>query len=167
MAWIAILLAAIAGANLYFGYTTATLTLKVKDPPLSWGDADKVEIHYSVIEIHRSDAGDKSGWVSISKEGWIDLTTAIDVEKVISEVKLEPGVYNIMRFEVLEARITVDDSSRAVKVSSGKLNIPITKGGITLSGGQMSGLVIDIEPRVVGSRNSGYMLIPAAKAVPE
>ena len=166
VAWFAVLLVAIGGANLYFGHTTATLMLKVKDPPLSWGDADVVEIHYSAIEIHRSDADEKNGWVSICKEGWIDLSTALDVEKVINEAKLEPGVYNIIRFEVLEAKITIDDASREVKVSSGKLNIPITKGGITLSGGQTSNLVIDIEPRVVGSKNSGYMLIPAAKAVP-
>src|SRR5512139_583739 len=118
VSWLAILLVAVAGAFTYFGYTTATLTLKIKDPPNNWGDATNIYIHYSAIEIHRSDASDKAGWISLTEEGWIDLSTVINVEEKIGESRLEPGNYNIIRFELIEAKVTVNDITRTAFVAN-------------------------------------------------
>jgi hypothetical protein len=167
LSWLAILLVAVFGAYTYFGYTTATLTLKMRDPPYNWGDASNIYIHYSAIEIHRSDAGDKAGWMSLSEEGWIDLSTVIDIDETIGESSLEPGIYDRIRFEIIEARVTVNGFNKTASVASGKLNIQITNGGITLVGGRTSELLLDIEPTVHGSEKSGYRIIPAVKAIPE
>ena len=138
----------------------------MRDPPRNWGDASNIYIHYSAFEIRRADSNEKSGWMTVlSEDGWIDLSTVIDVEKTMVDARLEPGRYNIIRFEILEVKITVDNLNKTASVASNKLNIPIMDGGITLSGGRTSELVIDFETTVAGSEKSGYRLIPNVKAI--
>jgi len=81
---------------------------------------------------------------------------------------LGPGKYNILRFEILSAIVTVDGSNRTdIKVPSGKINIAIIQGGVTIQAGQTSILLLDIETRVVYSKGQDqYQLVPAAKAIP-
>jgi hypothetical protein len=62
--------------------------------------------------------------------------------------------------------VTVEGQNYTAIVQSGKLNIAITKGGITIDVGQTSHLVIDLTPKVVGSASKGYRIVPAVKAVP-
>jgi hypothetical protein len=157
---------AIIGAYVYLVFSTATLQLKLTDPPVEWGEATEIHIHYSSIEIHRSEMSEKSGWIKVHDEGSIALSTVIDAEKVLSEVNLEPGVYDKIRFEILEAEITVNRVVSRASIPSGKLNIIITDGGVIMTGGQTSELLLDIQPKVVGSEKHGYTIIPNVKATP-
>ena len=162
-----ILLAAVAGGFVYINYSSGTLTVKMMDPPAGWGQASNIFIHYSAIEVHRTDAGNQSGWATVvEKDGWIDMLTAINVNKTIGQSRLQPGHYNIIRFEILEAKVTVGGQNKTATVASGKLNIPITRGGITLNAGQTSELVIDVNPTVTGSETAGFRLAPAVRAIP-
>lgn len=160
------MVSAIGTGYTYFDYTTATMALQIKDPPKDWRDATSVNIHYSAIEIHRTDQGDKAGWVKVGEEGWIDLSTVVDVAKTIGETKMDPGTYNLLRFEILEATVIVDGQTFSASAKSGKLNIHIENGGITLEGGKTSKLLIDIDSSVVGSKNSGYRIMHNVKAQP-
>jgi hypothetical protein len=49
-------------------------------------------------------------------------------------------------------------------VSSGKLTIAVTRGGVNIEEGQKSHLVIDITPKVMGSATGGFRVVPAVKA---
>jgi len=69
-----------------------------------------------------------------------------------------------MRFEVLDAIVTVEDMNYTATVSSGKLTVAIVRGGVDISVGQTSHLVIDITPKVVGSQSAGFKVVPAVKA---
>ena len=72
----------------------------------------------------------------------------------------------MIRFEVLESVVTVNDVNYTAALSNGKLNIAIIQGGVTVNAGQTSNLLIDITPRITGSEPQGYRLTPAAKALP-
>jgi hypothetical protein len=153
---------------IYAGYGTGTLIIEMVDPPKDWGAASHVYIHYSAIMIHRADAANESGWSTVSVAGWINLTSVLNVSKAISQGPLQAGKYNVIRFNVTEAIVTVNGANYTATVASGKLNIPITRGGIQVNAEVNAGgttyLVIDVAPRVTGSEAEGFRLVPSAKA---
>jgi hypothetical protein len=151
---------------IYVGYGSGTLIVEMEDPPMDWGPASHVYIHYSAIMIHRADAANESGWSTVSAAGWINLTSVLNISKVISQGPLQAGKYNVIRFNVTEAIVTVNGANYTATVASGKLNIPITRGGIQVNAGQTTYLVIDVAPRVTGSEAEGFRLVPSAKAAP-
>lgn len=56
-----------------------TLVVEMTDPPQGWGDASNVYIKYSAVEIHRADAGNQTGWITVvENEAWIDLTETLN-----------------------------------------------------------------------------------------
>jgi hypothetical protein len=164
------LLVVILGAA-YYAYNTfasGTLSVKVTDPPTDWGAATHVYIHYSAISVHKAGEGNETGWSTVvQSEGWVNLRDAINATQTLGSGALQPGTYNLIRFEIKEANVTVSGQNYTATVSSGKLNIAIIQGGVTISAGQTSSVVIDITPKVVGSPTQGYRIVPAAKAFPQ
>ncbi len=151
----------------YFTYGKGTLVVEMKDPPKEWGSASKIYIRYSEIKIHRANAGNESGWfTAVEGDSWIDLSTVLSSSKVIGSAGFQAGKYNLMRFEVLDAIVTVDGMNHTATGSGGKLTVAIIKGGVDISVGQTSHLVIDITPKVVGSQSAGFKVVPAVKATP-
>jgi len=161
-----VILLAVVGGYAYYNYSAGTLTVKMADLPEGWGQASKIYIHFSAIEVHRTDAGNQTGWVTVvDKDGWIDLSTVLNVNKTIGQSRLQPGSYNVVRFEITEAKITVGGANQTAAVVNGKLNVPITRGGVTVVGGQSTEIVLDVSPKVTGSQTSGYKLVPAVRAI--
>ena len=156
----------IGGLFTYFAYGSGTLVIEMMDPPEQWGAASQVYIHYSAIMIHRAGAKNESGWkTAVKADGWINLTSVVNVSRAICQGPLQAGRYNLVRFNITEAVVTVEGQNHTATVVNGKLNVPITKGGIRVDAGQKTHLVVDITPRVTGSQH-GYRLVPAAKAIP-
>ncbi len=155
------------GSYGYFSYGKGTLVVELTDPPRDWGSASKVYIRYSNVSIHRAKAGNESGWfTAVEGDVWLDLSTVLNASEVIGSTQLGSGMYNLIRFEVLESIVTVGEQNFTATVSSGRLTIAITKGGVDISVGQTTHLVIDITPKVVGSATAGYRVVPAVKAIP-
>lgn len=164
VAAIVILLGAFLG---YRTFGNGSLVVEMTDPPNEWGAAERVYIKYSAVEVHRAGAGNQSGWITVvDTEAWIDLTKTLNSSKTLGAGSLQAGKYTLVRFEVLEAIVTVEDVNHTATVANGKLNIGIIQGGITINAGQTSSLLIDITPRVTGSEVQGYRLTPAARALP-
>lgn len=152
---------------IYLGYGSGTLIVEMEDPPMDWGPASHVYINYSAIMIHRADAANESGWLTVIEDGGeINLTDVVKVSKPIGEEYLPAGKYNIIRFNVTSALVTVDEANYTATVVNGRLNVPITRGGIQVNAGGTTHLVIDITPRITGSEAEGFRLVPAAKAAP-
>jgi len=160
---IVVLVAATALAYVTFG--SGTLVVKLRDPP-SWGPAEMVYITFSDIAIHRADAGNESGWFNTGVKGVdLNLLQMVNVSKVIGQTSLQAGLYNVIRFEITKAIVTVGGANYVCAIESGKLNIPITKGGVKIETGQTSYLEIDITPAITGKKDR-FKLVPAATATP-
>lgn len=160
----------ISGVSVYRAYGYGTLVIEMMDPPEGWGPAIHVYIKYTAIMIHRANASEESGWYEVAQEGEINLTKVVDVPLVIGEEPVQAGKYNLIRFNVTSALITImggeGPENHTAKVVNGKLNIPIIRGGIQVETGGETHLVIDVTPKITGSPASGYRLVPAAKAIP-
>ena len=103
----------------------------------------------------------------VQNGGWVNLKNALNTTKTLGKGTLQPGIYNLIRLEITQSIVTIGGQNSTASVSSGKLNIAIINGGITVKAGQTSGVVIDITPRIVGSPTQGFKLVPAAKASPQ
>ncbi len=159
---ILIAIAIISSVNTYFTYGTGKLVISIKDPP-QWMDATHVYIKCSKMEIHRED-GNESGWITIFQNlGWINLAEILNSSKMLGEAELQAGKYNIIRFYISDALVTVNGENMTAEVLSGKLQIVITHGGITINAGQASKLLIDIETRVTYTPR-GYKIHPNLKS---
>ena len=106
-----------------------TLEFRVTDQP---ADAvSSILVTVENIEVHVSGGEEKSGWRTVV-EGprQFDLKELIGVEEVLDSATLEPGKYQQVRFEVVEAVITVRGMPRKSPVPSGKIRIV---GGFEIS----------------------------------
>ncbi len=164
---IVLAIAVIGGYVAYVNLASGTLKIELTDPPADWGVATQVYLNYSAIEIHRADAGNESGWtVAVDQGGSINLTEILDVNQTIGSKNLQPGLYNLMRFKIEDALVTVGDLNFSAQVPSDTVQIAITQGGITINGGQTSTLLIELNIAVHGSIEAGFTLVPDVRAVP-
>jgi hypothetical protein len=155
------------GAYAFLAYGYGTLQIKMTDPPSEWGIADQVYVNYSFIEVHRADAGNDSGWFNAtSTGGWIDLTQIFDAKQTIGATNLQSGTYNIIRFSIIEATVTVQGTNYTATVPSDKLQITITQGGVAVNAGQTSNLLIELNIKVQGTERSNLRIVPDIRATP-
>lgn len=149
--------------------STGILQLAMIDPPHVPADVVDVYINYSDIEVHISNAGNDSGWYNVTSSGSLNLTNIVNASTILGSVALPNGTYNIVRFNVTSAVVTVNSSSgvltnHTANVPSGKVQSVIT-GGVNVRPNTTSALLVDISPTVT-SANGSYKLIPSATAHP-
>jgi len=156
----------ISGTCTYFTYGSGRLVVLITDPP-KWGEATHVYIKCGKIEIHRAGEDEKSGWFTIIEDpGWINLTDVLETSEILGEANLQAGKYNLIRFDILEAKVTVDGQNMTADVPSGKLQIAIPQEGISVEAGQTTNLLIDFQTQVVYLHGKGHKLIPTVKVIP-
>jgi len=162
----------ITSMQVHLSSATGTLTILVTDPP-EWGEATQVYVNITGIAIHRADEAEESGWTLLPMPDGrqyleVNLTDVLETEAVLLDAGLATGTYNILRFNISSAIVTVDGSNETdVKVPSGRITLTIIQGGVTIESNHQSKLLVDIETRVVYSKGQDqYQLVPAAKAIP-
>ena len=146
----------------YSAFGSGTLEIKITDPP-KWGQATHVYIFYSSIELHRANRDNESGWFTIVDESaWINLTKVLNVNQTIGHKNLPAGLYNTIRFRILDAIVTVGGKNYTATVPSGMLQIVVTKGGLRITTGQKATILIDVETKITGS----YKIVPDVRVLP-
>jgi len=161
----AVVVVALVGVSAftYLSYGSGTLTVKATDPPVDWGEATQIYLNYSAIEVHRADAGNASGWFTVVDKGaWLNLTKLVNITQTLGSKSLQAGLYNLIRFQILDAIVTVDGENHTATVPSGKLQIAITQGGIAIPAGQTATVLIDLNVKV----QDKYRIVPAIRATP-
>ena len=158
----------ITSMQVHLSSAMGTLSILVTDPP-QWGDVTQVYINITGIQIHSN----SSGWTTLPMPAGaqyleVNLTETLDTEEDLIQAPLGAGKYNILRFNISSAIVTVDGSNETdVRVPSGRIKIAITQGGVTIKSGEETKLLLDIETRVVYSKGRDqYQIVPAVKATP-
>ncbi|MEM0026333.1 MAG: DUF4382 domain-containing protein [Ignisphaera sp.] len=166
-----IVLLAIVALGLYLFYLRftnyGTLVIKIVDPPREWGEATHVYIRYSEIAVHRADVGNESGWYEVATGSEIDLADVVNVSRVVGKASLPAGKYNLIRFRILQAVVTIANKNYSAEVPPGEITVVIIGGGVEIQPSKTTYLVIDVNTKVVGSRETGFKIVPAATAYPE
>ncbi|MDH2901582.1 MAG: DUF4382 domain-containing protein, partial [archaeon] len=148
---------------------SGTMQLSMIDPPNVPSNVVDVYVNYSSIQVHEANAGNQSGWYNVTSSGTINLMKIVSSSTLLGSANLPSGTYNIVRFTITSAVVTVNSTSGTLQnytasVPSGMVQSVIT-GGVNVKGGATSALLIDISPRVTYGGNQ-YTLVPSATAAP-
>src|SRR5487761_92723 len=148
---------------------SGTMQLNMIDPPNVPSYVVAVYVNYSSIQVHEANAGNQSGWYNVTSSGTINLMKIVSSSTMLGSASLPSGTYNIVRFNITSAVVTVNSTSGTLQnftasVPSGMVQSVIT-GGVNVKGGATSALLVDISPRVTYGGNQ-YTLVPSATAAP-
>ena len=157
----------VSGSSTNGGVNTGVLQLSMIDPPHVPAEVVGVYINYSSIQVHVASVGNESGWHNVTSSGTINLMTIVNNSKVLGSASLPAGTYNIVRFNITSALVTVKNSAGGlsnytVSVPNGKVQAVIG-GGASVQANGFTKLLVDISPKVNGA-NGSYMLVPSATA---
>jgi hypothetical protein len=157
---IVVFLIAVAAILAYFNNGSGTLEIKISDQT-NLGEATQVYLNCSAIEIHRAEADNQSGWVKIiDKSDWINLTTTPDVNRTICYANLQAGTYNLIRFKVLEAFVTVNGTNHTASILDRELITQIPND-IKVNTGQTATLLMEMNVKVEATKTAdSYALTP-------
>ena len=101
------------GAGIYMVMSdseeTGTLSIYVKDLPDDW---IHVNVTFSEVKIHKADAGNESGWYSLSiKNQTIDLAVLTNVSELLASGNVSEGKYTQIRLVVTAVTGTMEDGT--------------------------------------------------------
>jgi hypothetical protein len=165
-----------AFAGSFFGFGgnnggNGTLQISMTDPPNLPSNVNitHVYVNYTSIQVHVANAGNQSGWYNVTSSGEIDLMSVTNgYSQVLGFAKIPAGTYNIVRFTITSAVVTVHSSSGdknfSATVPSGMVQATLT--GVDVKPGQTSAILVDMSPRVTGDTTYGFTLVPSANAQP-
>jgi hypothetical protein len=157
-------------AGLFGGSNTGTVQLSMIDPPNVPSGITHVYITYTSIQVHVANGGNASGWYNVTSSGQIDLMSITSASQVLGSAKLPTGNYNIVRFNITSATVTLHtptaDTNYPTTLPNGRIQVTITGGGVSVKAGATSAVLVDISPKVTGDSVSGYTLVPSATAQP-
>jgi hypothetical protein len=159
---IVVVLIAATALLAYFNNGAGTLEIKISNTP-SCGEATQVYLNCSTIEIHQAHADNESGWVKVVDNNAWNLTTTSNVDQTIWYANLQAGTYNLIRFRVLDAQVTVDGVNYTASVPNEEILTPISNG-IQINTGQTVILLIEANVKVEDTKTAdSFMLIPEVK----
>ncbi len=169
---VAVILAvlAISAAGGYLLYAPAPVTLRLTDPPPQSYDSSitSITVTFTKIEIHSAGAGNDSGWHTIMTSGTVDLLTVLNVSKVLGTASIQAGKYTEIRFFISQTIITISGVSVPYSVPSANqtgFKVPITGGGLQVTGGLSASVQLDLAFRNSEIMNNvNLTLTPVATA---
>ncbi len=137
------------------------MEIRVTDQPTDAVSSIKVTI--KDVEVHVSGGEEMSGWRTVV-EGTreFDLMELMGIEDVLGSATLAAGKYQQVRFEVVDAVVTIRGTPRQSPVPSGKIRLA---GGFDISAGATTIITLDFdaEKSVVFNPGQGPQLIPVIK----
>lgn len=164
-----LVLVAVAGVAGYLFYAPATLRFSVMDPPPEpYGPTiQAIYITFTKVEIHVGNAGDTSGWHTISQGSTVNLLAALNVSKLLCSSNLPQGKYTEIRFFASQAIVKIIGVNWTYTIPSGGqtgIKVQIAKGGFQVYGWQTVNLVLDIAFRSSEILSNKNILNPVASA---
>lgn len=138
--------AGIAGVLLLFAIGYAVMTtlapadtgiLEVRATDALPQGVAKILVSVDSIEVHKTEAGEESGWITIIDEArTFDLIAISGIEEVLGSNEIEATAYAGIRMDVLSVKVTIGEEEKIATIPSGTLKIvrpfSIEEGGKTI-----------------------------------
>lgn len=144
-----------------------TLSVLLTDPPTVPENVSAVYITYSQVQVHIADAGNQSGWYSLTGSGEINLMSVVNVSQTIANANLPAGNFNGFRFNVTQVVVTYNNVNyTGLMIYNHNTLYTWIPGGISVSAAQSSAALIDLAPTVILAgtpQNPTFVFIPASK----
>ncbi len=142
-----------------------TIVLQLTDPPLVPNGTQSLVITYSSVQLHEVGAANTTGFVSVNASGSINLMNLTNITQTIASLKVRQNQsFNMVRFNITNANITINGTTYAVTVPSSSLLVKLNSN-LNVTNGLA---VIDMTPTIVQiytSTQDVFVLVPSLKAV--
>jgi hypothetical protein len=145
---------------------SGTLAVLMTDPPTVPDGVTAVYINYTDIEVHIADAGNQTGWTTLTTSGEINLMSIVNESQTVAATNITSGKFNGLRFNVTSATVTFNGANYTADLVYQEHTLYVwIPGGIFITNGQTTGAMIDLSPTVllVGTTTDPtFAFIPAA-----
>lgn len=127
-------LLAIAGLAYIGTLASGSIVVFVRDAPVSWSE---LNVHFSDVRVHRADAGNESGWISLPLTSpTIDFVALGDLTEQLALHRAPAGKYTQIRIVVSSVDGVLEDGPAVIlTVPDGVLKIvtpfDLSSGGTT------------------------------------
>ncbi len=110
----------IAGIAYLSTFASGTITVRVRDAPVGW---QHLTVVFSEIQVHRADAGNPSGWMSLPlSTPQIDFMALGNLTKVLALDRAPAGKYTQIRLVVDSVEgVLADGTPVSLRVPDGEL----------------------------------------------
>jgi hypothetical protein len=147
---------------------SGTLSVMLTDPPTVPQGVTALYVNYSQVQVHVSDAGNQSGWTTLSGSGELNLMSLVNVSQTIATTSINAGIFNAIRFNITSAAVTYNGVNYTADMvyQENTITVPI-RGGINVTAAETSTALIDLSPTVIllGTPQSPtFALLPSARA---
>jgi hypothetical protein len=143
---LALVLVVIGGVVGFFFYAPSNVQISIRDPPQQPYDSSiqAIYVTFTSIEIHSANAGNDSGWHTITTGMTVNLFTVLNASKVLGKASLPAGKYTELRFNVSQVIVTISGVNVTFTIPSGSLKIPITGAGAQAYGALTVNVELDL-----------------------
>lgn len=143
---IVLVLVVVGGVVGFLFYAPSNVQISIRDPPQQSYDPKitAIFVSFTSIEIHTANAGDTSGWHTITTSATVNLLTVLNVSKVLGKASLPAGKYTELRFNVSHVIVTISGVNVTFTIPSGSLKIPITGAGAQAYGALTVNVLLDL-----------------------
>jgi hypothetical protein len=159
-------LAMLVGSGSSYAANGKPFVIAITDPPAVPSGTQSLIITYSQIELHQKGAANGTGFVALNTSGTINLLSLTNLTKTIAVANINSNdTFDMARFTVTSAQITIDNSTYNVSIPNNKVTILLNQNA---SVSNSSGILIDFYPSVLqiyAANQSIFVMIPSAKAV--
>jgi hypothetical protein len=141
---------------------SGTIIVVVRDAPVEW---DQLHVRFSDVQVHRADAGEESGWVSLPLTSpSIDFMALGDLGEQLALDRAPAGKYTQIRIVVGSVEgVLADGTSVQLTVPDGVLK---TVTPFTLAGGGSTTITLDFDlDRSIHPAGDAWIFIPVLGAV--
>lgn len=141
-----LVLVVVGGVVGYLFYAPSNVQISIRDPPQQSYDPKitAIFVTFTSTEIHAANAGDASGWHTITTGATVNLFTVLNVSKVLGKAALPAGKYTELRFDVSQVTVTISGVNVTFTIPSGSLKIPITGAGAQAYGALTVNVQLDL-----------------------
>ncbi|HKZ23301.1 MAG TPA: DUF4382 domain-containing protein [Thermoplasmata archaeon] len=134
-------LVAIAGLAYIGTFASGTIVVFVRDAPIEW---DQLNVRFSDVQVHRADAGDESGWISLPLTSpSIDFMALGELTEQLALHRAPAGKYTQIRIVVSSVDgMLADGTPVSLMVPDGVLK---TVTPFNLTGGGSTTITLDLD----------------------
>ncbi len=163
-----VIIVVIAGAAVFVLMTPpakkGTVSVYVKDLPVDWSH---VNVTFSEVSIHKANATNNSGWVTIKiKAQTIDFADLTNVSQLLASSNVSEGKYTQLRITVSSATGTMTNGTVVnFTVPSGELK---TTHPFTVTSGHTETLTLDFDlDHSIVQAGSNWIFTPVLGSINE
>ncbi len=141
--------------------------VSITDPPHVPSGTTSLVITYNSIALHEAGKSNSTGFLNINQTGSINLMNVTNSSETIAKIAVSANQsFDMVRFSIVSATITIGNQTYNVTVPNGKLQVKLNQE-LTANASQ-SGVLLQLNPSVLqiyAGNQTFFVMVPAAKAV--